>query len=82
MAELEPLDRWALAKLAAWDEKVKAAYEDYEFHVAYHATMQLCAVDLSALYFDIVKDRLYTWKTDGRPRRSAQTVLCMRGART
>ncbi len=74
-ADLLPLDRWALAKLAAWGEKVKAAYEGYEFHVAYHATMQLCAVDLSALYFDVVKDRLYTWKTDGRPRRSAQTVL-------
>ncbi|HEX9050556.1 MAG TPA: isoleucine--tRNA ligase [Anaeromyxobacter sp.] len=73
--ELEPLDRWALAKLAAWDEKVKAAYEEYEFHVAYHATMQLCAVDLSALYFDILKDRLYTWRKDGKPRRSAQTVL-------
>jgi isoleucyl-tRNA synthetase len=75
LAELEPLDRWALAKLAAWDEKVKAAYEDYEFHVAYHATMQLCAVDLSAVYFDIVKDRLYTWKKTGKARRSAQTVL-------
>ncbi len=73
--ELEPLDRWALAKLAAWDEKVKAAYEEYEFHLAYHATMQLCAVDLSALYFDIIKDRLYTWKKDGKPRRSAQTAL-------
>jgi isoleucyl-tRNA synthetase len=73
--ELEPLDRWALAKLAAWDEKVKAAFEDYEFHVAYHATMQFCAVDLSALYFDVLKDRLYTWKKDGKPRRSAQTVL-------
>jgi isoleucyl-tRNA synthetase len=73
--ELEPLDRWALAKLADWDEKVKAAYEEYEFHLAYHATMQFCAVDLSSLYFDILKDRLYTWKADGRPRRSAQTVL-------
>jgi isoleucyl-tRNA synthetase len=73
--ELEPLDRWALAKLAAWDEKVKAAFEDYEFHLAYHATMQFCAVDLSALYFDVLKDRLYTWKKDGKPRRSAQTVL-------
>ncbi len=48
------------ARLVAWDEKVKAAYEDYEFHVAYHATMQFCAVELSSLYFDIVKDRLYT----------------------
>jgi isoleucyl-tRNA synthetase len=76
-AELLPLDRWALAKLAAWDEKVKAAYEGYEFHVAYHATIQFCAVELSALYFDIVKDRLYTWKEDGRPRRSVQTVLWM-----
>jgi isoleucyl-tRNA synthetase len=73
--ELEPLDRWALAKLAAWDERVKSAYEEYEFHLAYHATMQFCAVDLSALYFDVVKDRLYTWKKDGRPRRSAQTAL-------
>ena len=36
---------------------------------------QFCAVELSALYFDVLKDRLYTWKTDGRPRRSAQTVL-------
>jgi isoleucyl-tRNA synthetase len=73
--ELEPIDRWALAKLAAWDEKVTRAYEEYEFHLAYHATMQFCAVDLSALYFDIIKDRLYTWKKDGRPRRSAQTAL-------
>jgi isoleucyl-tRNA synthetase len=74
-AELEPIDRWALARLAAWDEKVKAAYEGYEFHVAYHATTQFTAVELSALYFDILKDRLYTAKKDGRARRSAQTVL-------
>jgi isoleucyl-tRNA synthetase len=74
-AELLPLDRWALARLVAWEEKVKQAYEDYEFHLAYHATMQFCAVELSALYFDVVKDRLYTGKTGGRARRSAQTVL-------
>jgi isoleucyl-tRNA synthetase len=73
--EMEPLDRWALAKLAAWDEKVKAAYEEYEFHVAYHATIELCAVDLSALYFDVLKDRLYTSKRDAKRRRSAQTAL-------
>jgi isoleucyl-tRNA synthetase len=73
--EMEPIDRWVLGRLAAWDEKVKAAYEEYEFHLAYHATTQFCAVDLSAVYFDILKDRLYTWRRDGRPRRSAQTVL-------
>jgi isoleucyl-tRNA synthetase len=75
VAELEPIDRWALARLAGWVERVKQAYADYEFHQAYHATIQLCAVDLSAVYFDIVKDRLYTWKRDGKPRRSCQTVL-------
>jgi isoleucyl-tRNA synthetase len=73
--ELLPIDRWALARLAAWDEKVTKAYEDYEFHVAYHATIQFCAVELSAQYFDIIKDRLYTWKKDGKARRSALTVL-------
>ncbi|HSM93016.1 MAG TPA: class I tRNA ligase family protein, partial [Anaeromyxobacteraceae bacterium] len=75
VAELEPIDRWALARLAAWDEKVKASYEEYEFHVAYHATMQFCAVELSSIYFDVLKDRLYTAKKDGKARRSAQTVL-------
>jgi isoleucyl-tRNA synthetase len=75
VAELEPLDRWALSRLAAWAAKVRQAYEDYEFHLAYHATVQFCAVELSAVYFDIVKDRLYTFRHDGRPRRSAQTVL-------
>jgi isoleucyl-tRNA synthetase len=72
---MEPLDRWAMARLAAWVEKVRKAYADYEFHVAYHATIQLCAVELSALYMDVVKDRLYTWKQGGKPRRSAQTVM-------
>jgi isoleucyl-tRNA synthetase len=75
LSELEPLDRWAMARLAAWEEKVTAAYEASEFHVAYHATIGLCAVELSSLYYDIVKDRLYTARRDGQPRRSAQTVL-------
>ncbi len=74
-AELLAIDRWALSRLAAWAEKVRQAYADYEFHVAYHATMQLCAVELSALWFDIVKDRLYTARKDGKARRSCQTVL-------
>jgi isoleucyl-tRNA synthetase len=75
VSDMEPIDRWALGRLAAWDEKVKAAYEGYEFHVAYHATMQFCAVELSSLYFDILKDRLYTARRNGKPRRSAQTAL-------
>jgi isoleucyl-tRNA synthetase len=73
--ELEPFDRWAHAKLVEWQDKVEKAYADYEFHVAYHATMELVSVTLSSVYYDVVKDRLYTARKDGRPRRSAQTVL-------
>ncbi|HET8725659.1 MAG TPA: isoleucine--tRNA ligase, partial [Anaeromyxobacteraceae bacterium] len=73
--ELEPFDRWVLAKLVEWQETVLRAYADYEFHVAYHATMELVSVTLSSIYFDVVKDRLYTARKDGKARRSAQTVL-------
>src|SRR5512142_743535 len=75
VAEMEDIDRWAVARLADWVAKVKKAYQDYEFHIAYHATTQFCAVELSAQYFDIIKDRLYTAKRGGKPRRSAQTAL-------
>jgi isoleucyl-tRNA synthetase len=72
---MEPIDRWAVARLADWVAKVKKAYADYEYHLAYHATLQLCAVELSSLYYDIIKDRLYTSRKDGPARRSAQTAL-------
>jgi isoleucyl-tRNA synthetase len=74
-AELLPLDRWAKTRLAELDVKVKQAYRDYEFHLVYHSVVDFCAMDLSVMYFDILKDRLYTGKADGRPRRAAQTVL-------
>jgi isoleucyl-tRNA synthetase len=72
---LIPLDRWALARLAELTRRVRAAYEAYEFHLVYHAVVEFCAMDLSALYFDILKDRLYTAAPKGPARRSAQTVL-------
>jgi isoleucyl-tRNA synthetase len=75
LEQMEPIDRWAMARLADWESRVKQAYADYEFHLAYHATVQFCAVELSAQYFDIIKDRLYTARKDGAPRRSAQTAL-------
>ncbi len=73
--ELEPFDRWAYAKLVEWQDKVEKAYADYEFHVAYHATMELVSVTLSSVYYDVIKDRLYTARKDGKARRSGQTVL-------
>jgi isoleucyl-tRNA synthetase len=72
---LLPLDQWAQSRLDDLVQKVRLAYESYEFHLVYHSVVDFCAMDLSAVYFDILKDRLYTAKTDGPARRSAQTVL-------
>ncbi|PRR70174.1 isoleucine--tRNA ligase [Neomoorella humiferrea] len=73
--EMLEIDRWIMDKLQRLVMKVTRAYEDYEFHVVYHAIHNFCAVDLSAVYLDIIKDRLYTWPAASRGRRSAQTVL-------
>jgi isoleucyl-tRNA synthetase len=73
--ELLPLDGWAQGRLDELVVRVRRAYEAYEFHLVFHAVVDFCGNDLSALYFDISKDRLYTWKTNGQPRRSGQTVL-------
>ncbi len=73
--DLEPLDKWALWRLDQVAARVIQAYKDYRFHVVFHQLHRFCTVDLSALYLDILKDRLYCETTDGRLRRSAQTVL-------
>ena len=74
-AELLPLDRWALARLDEVAGRVRRAYDEFDFHLVYHALVDFCGSDLSAVYFDISKDRLYTWKAGGHARRSGQTVL-------
>jgi isoleucyl-tRNA synthetase len=73
--ELEEIDRWALAELNAVLAKVMSAYESFEFHLVYHALYNFATVTLSARYFDIIKDRLYTYAPRNKARRSAQTVL-------
>ncbi len=74
-AEMLEIDRWALAELDSVIEKVRKAYESYEFHAVYHALYDFCTVTLSARYFDIIKDRLYTFAPRNLARRSAQTAL-------
>lgn len=73
--ELEEIDRWASAELDRVVREVLAAYESYEFHNVYRALFNFATVTLSARYFDIIKDRLYTFAPRNRARRSAQTVL-------
>ncbi len=73
--ELQELDRWALASLDAATAKVLAAYEGYNFQTATKELTNFMNVTLSARYFDIIKDRLYTAAPRSLARRSAQTVL-------
>ncbi len=72
---LPELDRWALMRLEELTGRVRKAYDDCEFHAIYHALNNFCSVDLSAIYLDILKDRLYTFRADAPLRRGSQTVL-------
>jgi isoleucyl-tRNA synthetase len=74
-AEMPEIDRFTLHRLQLLVEKARRAYDLYEYHTIYHALHNFCAIDLSALYLDILKDRLYTSPAASRERRSAQTVL-------
>ena len=73
-ARLEEVDRWILDRLARLIARVRRAYEEYEFHTVFHSVHNFCAVDLSALYLDVIKDRLYTSLPDDPRRRAAQTA--------
>jgi len=73
--DLPEIDKWALLKLHKLMNRVLNAYRNYEFHVVYHAIHNFCAVDMSAFYLDVSKDRLYTSKPGAVERRAAQTVM-------
>ncbi len=72
---LEPLDRWILDRTQRLLGRCLEAFDKFEFHAVYHALNNYCSVDLSSLYLDIVKDRLYCEAPDSAGRRSAQTAL-------
>lgn len=73
--DLQEIDKWALTRLNKLIKDCTESYDVYDFHNAYHALNQFCVVDMSAFYLDIIKDRLYTKKTDSIERRAAQTVM-------
>ena len=73
--ELLPIDKWALFKLDELNKKVRDGYDHFDFHQVYAAIHNFCVVDMSNFYFDVLKDRLYTEKTDGKLRRAAQTAI-------
>jgi isoleucyl-tRNA synthetase len=73
--ELTGLDRWILAEFSKLEQEVIKAYDDYEFHIIYQKVSQFIAVELSSIYHDVIKDRLYTARNGTEYRRSSQTAL-------
>ena len=73
--ELYEIDKWALSRLNNLVKTVRKAYSDYAFHVVYHEINNFCTVDMSKLYIDITKDRVYVENKESKGRRSAQTAM-------
>jgi isoleucyl-tRNA synthetase len=69
------IDRWILERVDQVIRDCRAAYENFEFHKVYHTLNQFCAVDLSSLYIDITKDRMYCDATNSPRRRATQGVM-------
>ncbi|MEP6821343.1 MAG: isoleucine--tRNA ligase [Chthoniobacterales bacterium] len=73
--EFTLVDRWILHRLQQVIADCRVAYETYEFHKVYHTLNQFCAVDLSSLYVDITKDRLYCDAPHAPRRRATQAAM-------
>jgi isoleucyl-tRNA synthetase len=78
-AELQPFDQYILLQLAELIEDVRSWYDDFSFHKLFMRLKDFCVVDLSAVYFDVIKDRLYTFAPQSKERRSAQTAIWIIG---
>jgi len=73
--DLTLIDRWILERLDEVIRSCRSAYENFEFHKVYHTLNQFCAVDLSSLYVDITKDRMYCDAPDSQRRRATQSAM-------
>ena len=73
--KLTGLDRWILGEFSKLESEVIAAYDQYEFHIVYQKISQFVAVELSSIYHNVIKDRLYTDAANSPRRRSTQTAL-------
>jgi len=74
-SNLLDIDKWIVSQYNDLVARVREAYDNYEFHVIYHDIHNFCSIELSKLYIDITKDRVYVEKTDSLARRSAQTAM-------
>ncbi len=74
-ADLLPLDQWAMEALQKLIVQVRQAYEDFAFHRVFSLLYNFCVVEMSSIYMDVLKDRMYCDGTNSRSRRSGQTVM-------
>jgi isoleucyl-tRNA synthetase len=74
-SDLWEMDAWMLRRAAQLVRVCRERYANFEFHRVYHTLHDFCTVDLSAFYFDVLKDRLYTFAPKNRGRRSAQSAV-------
>jgi isoleucyl-tRNA synthetase len=72
---MDDVDRYILARYAELAERVRHAYDEYQYPTVFQALNGFATVDLSAFYVDVSKDRLYTFGARSRERRSAQTAM-------
>jgi len=75
LSELLALDRFIIDRAKQIQAEIIQAYDEYQFHVVYQKIHNYCSIDLGSFYLDVIKDRQYTGKSEGLPRRSAQTAL-------
>ncbi len=73
--EMLEMDRWILQRFQGVIERVRKAYDSFQFHKVHHILHAFCTVDLSSVYLDVVKERLYIHGQRSKERRSAQTAL-------
>ena len=73
--QMEALDQYMLRQTATFINDVRTAYDEFAFHRIYHRVNHFAIVDLSAFYFDVLKDRLYISAPKSPGRRSAQTAI-------
>ncbi len=73
--QMPEIDRWALHRLQKLIQRVGQAYRNYDYHIIYHSIHNFCAIDMSAFYLDVLKDRLYAEPEKDIARKASQTVM-------
>ncbi len=73
--DMVKLDRWAVDRAHQLQQEIVQAYQDYNFHLIVQKVQNFCVNDMGGFYLDVIKDRQYTCKADGNPRRSCQTAM-------